>query len=178
MRRAATIVSLLAGLLLFDLLLNAPGLDPRAAVVTLLRPSIDLLVVAAALLMAAQAGARGGTAASHRVARALVCLFVAGIALHTLARRLGLGSVVAVFGNGGPALAAGWALMIVGAAALILLSWLAGLLVVRGFTPGVTRSVFLLALALVAVVHVLTGNHVFAPSEIPRIVRELTGLLR
>ncbi|HEY9593637.1 MAG TPA: hypothetical protein VHE79_04110, partial [Spirochaetia bacterium] len=89
MRRATVIIGLLVGLLLLDLLVNVAGFDPHAAIATLLRPSIDFLVVVALLLGAAQAGAggpgrSGGASAPHRIMRAIVCLFVVGIALHTL----------------------------------------------------------------------------------------------
>lgn len=190
MRRATTVIRLLAGLLFFDLLLNGAGFDPGSVVSTLLRPSLDLLVVAAALLVAAQADARpasgaragadarSGSGAGHRVIRGIVCLFVAGIALHTLGRRFGLAAVVMPFGSAGAAAAAGWALVVVGAAILVGLAWVAGGLVVRGFATVAVRSVFLLAIAMMAVVHVLAGNRVFAPSELPRIVREIVGLFR
>ncbi len=178
MRRATVIIGLLVGLLLLDLLVNVAGFDPHAAIATLLRPSIDFLVVVALLLGAAQAGAggpgrSGGASAPHRIMRAIVCLFVVGIALHTLSRRIGLGSVATVLGTGR---AVGWILVVLGAAAVAVIAWIAGGLVTRGFSTVLTRSIFLLALALFAVIHVLAGNRVFSSSEIPRIVREIPML--
>jgi len=183
MRHATVTIGLLAGLLLLDLFLNAAAVDPRAAVVTLLRPSIDLLVIGALLLGAAQAGAggpgrSGGANISHRIIRGIVCLYVVGIAVHILARRFGLSTVVTLIGAGGAALAAGWALLVLGAAAVAVLAWIASGLVTRGFSAVLARSIFLLVLALLAVIHVLTGNRVFSSSEIPRIVREITVIFR
>ncbi|MGD0726699.1 MAG: hypothetical protein ABSB63_14200 [Spirochaetia bacterium] len=47
------IAGLIVGLLLFDLLVNLPGWSPGAPVSSLLAPSVDLLLVAAALMGAA-----------------------------------------------------------------------------------------------------------------------------
>ncbi|HEY9595051.1 MAG TPA: hypothetical protein VHE79_11275, partial [Spirochaetia bacterium] len=66
--------------------------------------------------------------------------------------------------------------VVLGAAAVAVIAWIAGGLVTRGFSTVLTRSIFLLALALFAVIHVLAGNRVFSSSEIPRIVREIPML--
>ena len=58
MRGARTIPLLLLGILLLDLLLNATAYSAASPVVSLLRPSLDLLLLLAALLVIGRAGER------------------------------------------------------------------------------------------------------------------------
>jgi hypothetical protein len=55
MQAAKSLPGLVAGLLFFDLLINLPGFSTASPVASLLAPSIDLLVVSAALVGIAQA---------------------------------------------------------------------------------------------------------------------------
>lgn len=172
MKHVRTLVGLLAGMLLFDLLLNSTGFSPASPVGSLLLPSIDLLVIAAALLGIARAGT-----GARRALIALVCLFAVALAVYRGGTRFGFDVVVRAFGTTGMALTAGWVLTILCCVAGLGVAWLAGTLVVSGFTPGIARSVFLVIVAVLAVVHVLHGNHVFTPSLIPRIVRSIASAL-
>jgi hypothetical protein len=162
-RPVLTAGGLAAGLLFFDILLNCAGFSPSFSADSLLRPSIDLLVVAAALLGTAQAGR-----AARPFLRALVCLLAMALAVYRMGSRSGFV----------PATAMGWLLAVLACAAGLALSWPVSLLVVRGFASGISRSVFLVIVALLAVAHVLTGNHVFVPSILPRIVRDIGSAFR
>jgi hypothetical protein len=163
MQRARSTAGLAAGVLLIDLLLNCPGFSTASPVASLLLPSIDLLVVTAALLGAAQAGKEAG-----RLLQGLVCLLVMSLVVYRTGTRFGFDVVLRV----------GWPLTILGCAAGLALAWLSGILIVGGFASSITRNVFLLVVALLAVVHILSGNHVFTPSIIPRIVRDIASAFR
>jgi hypothetical protein len=173
MHHARTYAGLCTGLLLLDLLLNCAGFSPSAPVGSLLLPSIDLLVAAAAFLGIAQAGTEG-----RRFLLALVCTLVVALAVYRAGTRFGFAVGLRAFGGAGWALVAGWVLTILCCAAGLAIAWVAGRLVVNGFASGITRSVFLLVVAVLAVVHVLSGNHVFLPSIIPRIVRDIAAAFR
>ncbi len=158
---ARQLAGLLAGLLLFDLLLNLPALAPSAPVRSLLGPSLDLLVVVAACMGIAQAG---------EGARRPLRLVLAVVALGLVAAGAGLrfgwwpGSIMAMRA------AAGWTVAVVIAAAVAAAAFFISELVVRGVESRVVRSVLLLVVALAAVLQVVSGRKLFTPSVIPRLI--------
>jgi hypothetical protein len=157
---------LLAGLLLFDLLVNLPAFTASSPAGSLLLPSIDLLVITAACMGIAQAGEQ---------ARMPLRISLAVLALALVACSAGLRFGFDVGGRlfgGGTALsaAAGWTVSVVllctaGAAAFLL----SGLLV-TGLRPPITRSIVLLLVALAAVLQVVSGKRLFSASVIPRLI--------
>jgi hypothetical protein len=168
------IPGLLAGLAAFDLLINLPRLSLSAPVSSLLVPSIDLLVVAAALVGIAQAspGARKGLRIALGVLLALLLAYVAGA-------RFGFDAALGLFGGHSSILeAASVVACLVAAAAAAWIAYLLSCPVLRGFSTLVSRSVFLLVVALCAVIQVLAGRHVFSPSALPGLVRSLASLLK
>ena len=164
-----SLAGLLAGLLLFDVLVNLPGFSSGHPIGSLLAPSIDLLVTAAILWGAAQAGE--GARVPLRI---VVCgLLIVLLGIET-ARRFG-----ADLGGGSwMGAAAGCLLCLAAAAAVAFLSYLGSGLVVRGFSSVMIRSVFLVAVALLAVLQVVTAHRVFGPSEIPRLFRDAFSAVR
>jgi hypothetical protein len=158
----------LAGLLLFDLLVNLPGFSPVHPIGTLLAPTIDLLVVAAVLWGAAQAGE-----GARIPLRVVVCVLLIVLLCLEAATRFGPDIPLRLLGAGSwVRAAAGCILSIAAVAAAAFLAYLGSGLVVRGFSSVMTRSVFLVVVALLAVLQVVTGHRVFGPSEIPRLFRE------
>ena len=95
-----------------------------------------------------------------------MCTLVVALAVYRAGTRFGFAVGLRAFGGAGWALVAGWVLTILCCAAGLAIAWVAG------------RSVFLLVVAVLAVVHVLSGNHVFLPSIIPRIVRDIAAAFR
>jgi hypothetical protein len=163
------IAGLIGGLLLFDLLINLPGWSPAAPVSSLLAPSVDLLLVAAALLGAATAGR--GPRIFIRIAVCLLLVFLLGYATGT---RFGFDLAFRLLGRGSAVLfLAGCLLSTAAVAAAAGLAWLFSLLVTRGFSHLVTRSVFLAVVALLTILQVVSGKHIFTPSEIPRLARNI-----
>ncbi len=163
------IAGLIAGLFLFDLLINLPGWSPAAPLSSLLAPSVDLLLVAAALLGAATAGR--GPRIFIRIAVCLLLVFLLGYATGT---RFGFDLAFRLLGRGSAVLfLAGCILSAVAVAAAAGLAWLFSLLVTRGFSHLVTRSVFLAVVALLTILQVVSGRHIFTPSEIPRLARNI-----
>ena len=162
-RPARVVAGLLAGLLGLDLVMNAAALEvSRGAggvARSLLAPSIDLLVVAAALMGVSRAGAR-----SQAWLRALV----AALGVLLLVLRAGLR-----FAWAAPGGAAGWVMGAAAAAACGAALYVLSLPVVRGLAIPVARSETLLAIALGAEVQVLLARAVFTPSVVPTIVRQL-----
>jgi hypothetical protein len=171
---ARAIPGLLGALVALDLLINLPGLSPAALVASLLAPSIDLLIVAAALVGIAQAapGARAGLRIALSVVLALLLAVEAGA-------RFGFGAAVLLFGGTAPIVQVASAAVCL--VAFLAAGWAAFLLcgpVLRGFSNLLFRSVFLLVIALCAVVQVASGRHVFSPSALPGLVGRLASLLR
>lgn len=165
----AGLAGLIAGLLLLDLLINLPGWSSAAPVASALAPSVDLLLVAAALMGAATAspGPRLGV-------RIVVCVLVVFLLGYTAGTRFGFDVSFRLFGgNSAVRLAAGGLLCAAAGAAAAGLAWLFSRLVIHGFSHVVTRSVFLAVAALLTVLQVVSGRHVFTPSEVPRIVRAI-----
>ncbi len=166
MQAPRTIPLLLAGVLLFDILVNLPGFSPTAPVDSLLLPSIDLLVVAAACKGIARAGERARLPLRIAVSVLAVILLACGAGL-----RFGFDVEARLFGGDTfIAVAAGWAvtlglLSLAGAAAF----FLSGLLV-GGFQQPIARSVVVLLVSLAAVLQVVSGRRLFTPSIIPRLV--------
>ncbi len=152
---------LLPGLLLFDLLLNLPALAPSAPVRSLLAPTLDLLVLVAACMGIAQAGE-----GARRPLRAVLAVVAVGLVAASAGLRFAWspGSAMAMTA------AAGWALTGLMAVVVAVAAFLISGLVVRGVESRVTRSVLLLAVALAAVLQVVSGRRLFAPSVIPKLV--------
>jgi len=165
----APIAGLIAGLLLFDVLINLPGWSPAAPVSSALAPSVDLLLVAAALMGAATAG-RG----PRIVIRTAVCVLLVFLLGYAAGTRFGFDVAFRLFGGSAAARPAMGYLLSAGAvAAAAGLAWLFSRLVIQGFSHIVTRSVFLAVVALLTVFQVVSGRHIFTPSEIPRLIRNI-----
>jgi len=166
MRAPRLVLTLLAGLLLFDVLVNLPGFSPSSPFGSLLLPSIDLLVIAAACMGIAQAGERARLPLRIAVSALAVILVACGAGL-----RFGFDIAARLFGGGSFLLSsAGWAaslglLAALGAAAF----FLSGLLV-GGLQPPISRSIVLLLISLAAVLQVLSGRRLFSSSVIPRLM--------
>lgn len=159
----------MVGLLLFDLLINLPGWSPAAPVSSLLVPSVDLLLVAAALMGAATA--RPGPRIGIRIA---VCVLLVFLLSYATVTRFGFDAAFHLFGGNSAVLFAAGCILSVGAvAAAAGLAWLFSRFVIHGFSHIVTRSVFLAVVALLTVFEVISGRHFFTPSEIPRLVRHI-----
>jgi hypothetical protein len=167
------IPGLLAGFILFDVLLNLPGLSTAAPIASLVIPSIDLLVVGALCVGIAQA--RESSRLGLRIAASLLVLV---LLVYAAGSRLGLSAAFHLFGDSGLRVAlSSIATLAVVAGAAAMSFFLSGLLV-RGFATTLVSSVFVLAIALCAVLQVLAGRHVFAPSIVPRIISDIAAHLR
>jgi len=182
MQTARSTLRLAAGLIGFDILLNLPRLDPASPVLTLLAPSIDLLIVAAACWAIAQAGEaprREEMRVPHRGARILVCALAAFLLGYAVAARFGLDVVVHLFGiGGGFAAAASVVVSAAMAAAVVSASWFLTGLAAAGFQKPVARNVFLLVVALSAILQVFTRNLVYTKSVLARAVLDLVARLQ
>jgi hypothetical protein len=164
MRLSRTLPGLLAGLLLFDLLVNLPRFSPVTPVVSLLAPTIDLLVVVAACMGIAQAGPRGAL-------RVAVSVLVVALAACGAGLRFGFDIAPRVFGGGSPAaMAAGWAVCAAACAAVFVISFLVSGLILDGLQSAIVRSVMLMVIAAGAVLQVVSGRRLFGPSVIPRLI--------
>jgi hypothetical protein len=168
MRPARGAAELFAGLLLFDVLVNLPGLSLSSPFSSLLVPSIDLLVIAAACMAIAQAGEPARV--PLRIALGVLAVFLvsAGAGL-----RFGFNVPSRLLGSGGAAAgvaAAGWALSILILAAAGAAAYVISGLLVRGFQPALIRSVMLLVISLAAVMQVVSGRRIFSASVIPRLI--------
>ena len=162
-----SLLGLLAGLLLFDVLVNLPGLSPAHPVGSLLVPSIDLLVIAALLWGAAQAGE--GTRVVLRIAVCALLVILLGL---EIAVRFGADIPLRLLGTGTWVRAAvGCLVSLAVVAAAVVLAYLGSGLVVRGFSSVIVRSVFIAVVAASAVLQVVAGHRLFQPSEIPRLFR-------
>jgi hypothetical protein len=154
MRPGRSLLALLAGLLLFDVLVNLPGFSPASPIGSLLLPSVDLLILAAACMGIAQAGER---------ARMPLRVAVSVLAVILVACSLGLR-----FGfDAGTPLRWVVALLLLaatGGAAF----FLSGLLVV-GLQSPISRSALLLVVSLAVVLQVVSGRRLFTGSVIPRL---------
>ncbi len=160
MKPALRLAGLFAGLLLFNLLLNLPGFTREAPVASLLAPSIDLLVVSALLAFAAQSRPTG-----RRALRALAVALLLLFTVYEAATRFGTDAVFRPL----PLLA-----VPAGAAA----GWLAAGLVLRGFDAALVRSAYVAAVAVTAVVQVMTANKVLTQSIVPRMARDAAAACR
>jgi hypothetical protein len=162
-----SLIGLPAGLLLFDVLVNLPGFSPAHPVGSLLAPSIDLLVIAALLWGASQAGER-----ARRPLRIVVCsLLVILLGLET-GERFGADIPLRLLGPGSWLLAATGCLVSLAVLAVAaFLAYAGSGLVVKGFSSVIVRSAFLAVVAVLAVLQVVAGHRLFEPSEIPRLVR-------
>jgi hypothetical protein len=162
-----SVPGLVAGLLLLDVLVNLPGFSPAHPVGSLLAPSIDLLVVAAVLWGAAQAGERARVPLRIAVSALLVIL----LCLETAAR-FGADIPLRLLGTGnGMIAAAGCLASLAVAAAAGFCAYLCSGLVTRAFSSVMVRSVFLAVVAAGAVLQVVAGHRLFQASEIPRLLR-------
>jgi hypothetical protein len=166
MRTARTLPALLAGLLLFDLLVNLPAFSPSSPLVSLLAPSIDLLVIVAACMGTAQAGENPRL--PLRIAVSVLAVVLAACAAGL---RFGFDLPVRLFGGGNAlSVAAGCAVSIGILAAAGWVAFLLSGLLIAGLQPRIVRSVMLLAIALAAVLQVVSGRRLFVASVIPRLI--------
>jgi hypothetical protein len=150
MRAALRAPGLLAGMVAFDILMNLPGVSAASPLLSLLAPSIDLLVVLAILMSAAYGNQR--VRAGFAVAVAfLLAVFIGWQAY----RRWGEPAV-------GRTMVLGAATLAAGAGAFFLSK-----LVLRGFTDATLRNLFLLAAACCAIAQALLGVRIFSPSVVP-----------
>jgi hypothetical protein len=166
MRTARGLPGLLAGLLLFDLLVNLPGFSSSSPLVSLLAPTIDLLVIAAACMGIAQAGDD-----LRLPLRIVVSVLAVVLAACAAGLRFGFDLPVRLFAGGSAlGVAAGCAVSVGILAAAGGISFLLSGLVIRGLQPPVVRSVMLLVIALAAVLQVASGRRLFGASVIPRLI--------
>jgi len=165
-------VRLLAGLFIFNLLLNLPRAEPAALFSTLLAPSIDLLVAAAICL----AGVRTGDSSRRtvRIAAAVVTVLLMACAV---GERFGWAVYMRLFGDSGalPA-AASLVLCAATAAAAFAAAYAASGLVAAGFGTLIVQNVFLLLIAASVVAQVLVGVRVFSPSVVPKAIKAVSAL--
>jgi hypothetical protein len=160
-----------AGLLFFDLLVNLPGFSSASPVASLLAPSIDLLVVSAALVGISQSGER-----SRVPLRIVVSVLLAALLGYEAAARFGLDAISRTLGIGFPA--AGYLLGVVALLAAAALSYIGSGPVLRGFSFAIVRSLFIVVVALLAVLQVVSRQHILGPSAIPGLFRDIVGLFR
>jgi len=166
MRSPRATLALLAGLFLFDILVNLPGFVPSSPVASLLVPSIDLLVIAAACMGIAQAGERARM--PLRIALSVLALFLVAC---SAGLRFGLDAGARLFGGGAfPQVAAGWAVSFVLLAAAGAASFFLSGLLVGGLQQPISRSILLLVVCLAAVLQVVSGRRLFTASVIPRLI--------
>lgn len=170
MKTALVSVGAVAGLLALDLLLNLPGVRAGTVAGSLLLPSIDLLVIGAILLGGAQSGAGGRRAL--RLVAVLALLVIAG---YEAVSRFGIAAAIGLFGTGAAARVASGAVSLLALAAAGLASWLAAGLVLLGLRTLLARSVFVAAVSAAAILQVLTGGKVLAPSLVPRMARDIAA---
>ena len=174
MRVPRSLPGLLAGFLVFDVLVNLPGFLPAFPVGSLILPSIDLLVVAAALLGVAQAGER-----ARVPLRIVTCGLLVLLLAWETAARFGPDIALRLFGEGTAALIArscAVSLAVVIAAAGV--AWIASGQLLQAFSSPMVRSAFLVVVALCAVLQVVARHRIFAPSAIPRLVRDFWTVVR
>ena len=158
MNPPARIAGLVIGLLVLDLLLDLPGFIAAPSAFSLLAPSLDLLVVSAILAVGARPG-EGGRGVLRVVAAAALLLF----AVYDAGTRFGVAELLRPL-----------SLLAIAAAAAV--AWLSARLVLGGFQTGLARSVFIIVVAAAALLQVVTGNRVLAPSVVPRMARDIAAL--
>lgn len=166
---------LLAGLLLFDVLVNLPGLSPTSLPASLLAPTIDLLVIVAACMGVAQAGEGARRPLRIAVSVLAVALVACAAGLRfgfDIVPRLLAGGSAGGSGSGAGVwgAVAGWVLTAAILAAVGVVSFLLSGLLIGGLQPPVVRSITLLVIALAAVLQVVSGRRVFGASVIPRLI--------
>jgi hypothetical protein len=171
MHAARTFPGLVAGFLIFDVLINLPGFSALSPVVSLLAPSIDLLVVAAALVMIAQAGE-----GARMPLRIVVSVLLAALLGYEAAARFGLDDISRTLGFGHPV--AGYVVAVIALLAAAAISWLGSGPVLRAFSFATVRSIFIVAVAVLAVLQVISRNRILEPSAIPRLFHDVASLFR
>jgi hypothetical protein len=160
-----------AGILFFDLLVNLPGFSSASPVASLLAPSIDLLVVSAALVGISRTGE--GVRVPLRI---VMSVLLAALLGYEAAARFGLDAISRTLGFGFPA--AGYVLGGVALLAAVALSYIGSGPVLRGFSFAIVRSLFVVAVALLAVLQVVSRQRILGPSAIPGLFRDIVGLFR
>ena len=156
---------MLAGLFLFDILVNLSGFSPASPIGSLLLPSIDLLILAAACMGIEQSSER-----ARRPLRVAVSALAVFLVACSAGLRFGFDVGSRLFGDGTFSRLAGWTVTLLllaaaGGAAFVF----SGLLVV-GLQPPIARSILLLLVALAVVLQVVSGRRLFTGSVIPRLV--------
>jgi hypothetical protein len=164
---ARSLPGFLAGIVLFDIIINLPGFSPASPFASLLSPSLDLLVVLAVFLTAARGGS--GVRTGFAVGVAVLVGLTVGLRGYLrwgapeAGRFLAAGAVLPLIGLGGAGL---------GAAGLSgLASFFLSRPVYRGLADVILRSLFILAVACCTVVQALLGARIFAPSGVPGMLR-------
>ncbi len=151
-------------MLILDLLLNAPAFDAAAPAASLLRPSLDLMLLLGALVIIAQV---------PQAAQAWLCIALVVPALVLIGfTAAAWAGPVAVF------LRAHVALAVVLLAAAAAAAWLAFALVLRGLAVPLLRNGLLLAVSFLAILQITMRLPVFRQSVIPRLIGEAQRLLR
>jgi hypothetical protein len=150
---------LIGGMLVIDLVLNAAVFDPASPFASLLRPSLDLMLLLASLVLIAQAGARtrlwlrGGLVAPALLMIAAAAATGPGPVAVFLTARLPL---------------AGLALVVAGA-----LCFLAFGLVIQGLASVMLRNAFLLAVSFLAVLQITSRLTIFRHSAAAQLIGQL-----
>jgi len=166
MRTVRAVPGLLAGLLLLDLLVNLPGFSPSSPIVSLLAPTIDLLVIVAACMGIAQAGDD-----PRLPLRIGVSILAVALAACAAGLRFGFDMAPRLFGAGSVLrVTAGWAVSVGILAGAGCIAFLLSGMLIAGLQPPVVRSVMLLVIALGAVLQVVSGRRLFGASVIPRLI--------
>jgi hypothetical protein len=162
---ARILLRLLAGLFLLDILVNLPGLDAASPLSSLLLPSVDLLILAAACMGVAQAGEHARLPLRFGVGALAMVLVTCAAGL-----RFGFDAGARLFGDGLLQRLAGWTVSALLLAAAGGAAFLVSGLLVSGLQPPVSRNVFLLLVSLAVVLQVVSGKRLFSGSVIPRLI--------
>ena len=144
MKAARSLPGLLIGLFCLDLLISLPGFEPSSPFVSLLAPSLDLLVIVAfcALISQAAEPSRRGL----RIAASLLTIFLAG---YEAGSRFGVPAILHLFGDAPASLALAVILVIAALAAAAFACYLLSGLLVNAFLAPVILSSVVLAIAVV-----------------------------
>jgi hypothetical protein len=158
------LLPLAGGLLLLDLVLNAAAFDPASPLGSLLRPSLDVMLLVASVVLIAQAGPR-----VQPWLRAVLVL--PALVMIAAAAMTGPGPVAGFFEQRIP-------LAVLALAAAGGACWLAFGLVTRGLAQPLLRNVFLLAVFFLATLQVALHLPVFRQSASALLIGQLLSLGR
>jgi len=153
------LLPLVGGLLLLDLVLNAAAFDPAAPLDSLLRPSLDVMLLVASVVLIAQAGPRARP--WLRAGLVVPALFMIAAAAVT-----GPGPVAGFFEQR-------VLLAVIALAAAAGACWFAFDLVTRGLDSPLLRNAFLLAVFFLATLQVALHLPVFRQSASALLIVQL-----